>query len=522
VVTIQGVRRVLPLLLLVLACAACSGGSDGPDNRSPIAHLTVDPPLARVGEVVTLDASDSVDPDGVVVSYRFVFSDGTPDIVVSSPVFEHQFPRGGRYQIALVVTDDGGATGRLETTLTIVEDPPDHGCLSDDACRDGERCDSGLCIPTVECSASLPCPAPLQCIDDFCRCPGDTALCGIFCVALATDPANCGTCGDVCAAPATCTGGDCIPPVDCGDLTLCDDRCVDILTDVDHCGGCDRPCPDDATCSGGSCTGLCGDGLTSCGTECVDLRTDPNHCGDCGIGCPTGFCSASTCQIGPPGTLITIFMPAYDGRAVGLTYIDGQFWAMINGRRLQHFDPFTGDLLETFFIDNSDARRAMGLAQCSLPGVAVTGAYDQGNPFMTPDLEAYDLGSAVLTTAIDELGGGAAYDADANLIYVFQNPTQELVTLDGTTFAELGRVPVSGLSFFDSFTDLALDGSGGGLWAVRPRLGMVADPLFVHIDLDTATAAYFMPFDSDWVGGIVLVDGTLWGAGQFAVYQIVP
>src|SRR5688572_11769504 len=100
------VRRFGPLILFVVACAAaCGSAGSGPANEPPIAEIDVEP-IAPVATPVLINAGRSSDPDGVIVSYTFQFADGSPELV--SPVAEitHPFPRGGRFQVAVIVTDD--------------------------------------------------------------------------------------------------------------------------------------------------------------------------------------------------------------------------------------------------------------------------------------------------------------------------------------------------------------------------------------------------------------------------------
>ncbi len=130
-------------------------------------------------------------------------------------------------------------------------------------------------------------------------CPADQRLCRDTCVALATDRANCGACGNVCPAGDLCSGGSCRCPDgrnDCGDL-----GCVDLASDPGSCGSCGSACAPTDVCTtppgqSAACAGSCSPGLADCSRACVDLSTDRFHCGACGRACGTGeSCRAGDC-----------------------------------------------------------------------------------------------------------------------------------------------------------------------------------------------------------------------------------
>jgi hypothetical protein len=105
------------------------------------------------------------------------------------------------------------------------------------ACGPTEVCDSGTCVDESHC-------APPRSV-----CPlaeGDRG-----CVALATDPFNCGGCGFQC--DDVCENGFCQVPTSCGALHDCSGTCVDLATDPANCGVCGLVCADDHWCSAGTC-----------------------------------------------------------------------------------------------------------------------------------------------------------------------------------------------------------------------------------------------------------------------------
>lgn len=68
---------------------------------------------------VNFDGSESVDPDGGILSYAWDFGDGAD---ASGPLASHTFTQPGTYQILLTVTD---SQGRISTdTATITVNPP--------------------------------------------------------------------------------------------------------------------------------------------------------------------------------------------------------------------------------------------------------------------------------------------------------------------------------------------------------------------------------------------------------------
>jgi uncharacterized protein (TIGR02266 family) len=137
-------------------------------------------------------------------------------------------------------------------------------------------------------------------------------FCGDTCVAVASDPANCGSCGNRCAAGTVCSAGTCADSCAAG-LTNCVGACVDTATSADHCGGCGNTCTAGEECTGGSCS--CGGGTTDCSGVCIETRSDPANCGGCGTTCPSGeVCANGTCAASCPGGLTDCASACIDTR----------------------------------------------------------------------------------------------------------------------------------------------------------------------------------------------------------------
>src|SRR5581483_6543842 len=82
-------------------------------NTAPTAKLAVNPGSGSVPLSVTLDGSQSSDPDKATIgddiaSYTFNFGDGTDDVTQTSPTLTHTFSQVGMYPVKLVVTDSRG------------------------------------------------------------------------------------------------------------------------------------------------------------------------------------------------------------------------------------------------------------------------------------------------------------------------------------------------------------------------------------------------------------------------------
>jgi hypothetical protein len=208
--------------------------------------------------------------------------------------------------------------------------------------------DPDTCLCRCLTDAETPCSLvggvrdPATCL---CHC-ADPRLspCAGRCVDLPSDPQNCGTCGNVCAADRSCCGGLCValttdqhcgrcgtnlqPPWKCclppgasrgfAAIIGSDDDCQDCF---DRCLapslGC---CSPDQTHSTRYCDpgptrehcGWCGQAITCSGTteccrtpggakppqfHCANLQTSVSDCGGCGNGCAPGRrCLNGTCQ----------------------------------------------------------------------------------------------------------------------------------------------------------------------------------------------------------------------------------
>ncbi|HEY3498149.1 MAG TPA: hypothetical protein VGK73_25800, partial [Polyangiaceae bacterium] len=82
-------------------------------------------------------------------------------------------------------------------------------------------------------------------------CPMGTDTCPGSCTTLASDPANCGFCGNRCMGGTACTNGTCGCPTG---SQVCGGMCVNTLTDSRYCGSCNTQCQTGYACTNGTCT----------------------------------------------------------------------------------------------------------------------------------------------------------------------------------------------------------------------------------------------------------------------------
>jgi len=155
-------------------------------------------------------------------------------------------------------------------------------------CAPGERCGSGSCH----------------------QCPAGSGYCpdsGLSCVDLADNDDDCGGCGIACGAGQHCAPADgglgacfCNAGGTGTNVGLCDERCVDLASDPFDCGMCGNVCAFNVCIPGDAGTGVCecDAPLEWCGSTCVDPETDFDHCGGCTTPCfaPATQCVGGTCQ----------------------------------------------------------------------------------------------------------------------------------------------------------------------------------------------------------------------------------
>lgn len=91
-------------------------------NRPPVASFTESAETIYTGEVVTFNATDAYDPDGVIDSYFWDFGDGTN---ATSTIVDHTYVDDGVYIVTLTVTDDDGSTATATSIKTVSNRPPD-------------------------------------------------------------------------------------------------------------------------------------------------------------------------------------------------------------------------------------------------------------------------------------------------------------------------------------------------------------------------------------------------------------
>ncbi len=89
-------------------------------NQSPIAVFNTIPDNGEAPLIISLDASESSDPDGQVVSYSWDFGDGTNTTGVN---VSHTYLDAGTYTVTLTVTDNLGATAVTTKNIVVFQVP---------------------------------------------------------------------------------------------------------------------------------------------------------------------------------------------------------------------------------------------------------------------------------------------------------------------------------------------------------------------------------------------------------------
>ncbi|MCZ2804097.1 PKD domain-containing protein [Modestobacter sp. VKM Ac-2983] len=117
---VSGSATAVPVRMRVDDFWAGPAGTAPAAGETPAEPANVGPSAvfssSVAGLVASFDGAGSADPDGAVASYAWDFGDGATG---AGAAVEHTYAEAGAYQVVLTVTDDGGATGRVEQSVTV-------------------------------------------------------------------------------------------------------------------------------------------------------------------------------------------------------------------------------------------------------------------------------------------------------------------------------------------------------------------------------------------------------------------
>jgi PKD repeat protein len=95
--------------------------TDSNVNKPPKAFMKITPnPIASENQVITFDASNSFDPEGMPLNYFWDFGDGTNSGFISSAIIARSYQSQGKYNVTLIVNDGELNSTKNITTITIV------------------------------------------------------------------------------------------------------------------------------------------------------------------------------------------------------------------------------------------------------------------------------------------------------------------------------------------------------------------------------------------------------------------
>ena len=87
-------------------------------NLLPSANFSFSPAKPSVGATMSIDGSQSRDPDGTIIEYRWNFGDGTAETTTSAAA-THRFSHVGTYNVTLTTVDSDGGEGKTAQILSV-------------------------------------------------------------------------------------------------------------------------------------------------------------------------------------------------------------------------------------------------------------------------------------------------------------------------------------------------------------------------------------------------------------------
>ena len=94
-----------------------ASATDSINTLTPIA-MTNGPYEGIISQTIEFDGSASHDPDGILISYKWTFGDGT---TAEEKTTTHSYNHPGIYEISLTVIDNFGIKNTTLTTATIIQ-----------------------------------------------------------------------------------------------------------------------------------------------------------------------------------------------------------------------------------------------------------------------------------------------------------------------------------------------------------------------------------------------------------------
>jgi parallel beta-helix repeat protein len=89
-------------------------------GKFPVAIFTYTPSEPIINQPATFNASKSYDPDGIIISYKWDFGDGTPIIEETDPITIHTFTSAGTFTVTLTVKDNDQQTNSTSKPVKVL------------------------------------------------------------------------------------------------------------------------------------------------------------------------------------------------------------------------------------------------------------------------------------------------------------------------------------------------------------------------------------------------------------------